>query len=155
MIGQGKGCKWRGKSSQYRAGKASLRGASRRAPAAGQTHEELMLGSHCFVMASRRALRGASRRAPAAGQTNEELMLGSHCFVMASGGAPGGRLQRARHTRNKARFALFCDGLPAGPPGAPAAGQTNEGIQSSWSAEKADRNPQRFKSQENEIPSSK
>ena len=35
MIGQGKGCKWRGKSSQYRAGKASLRGASRQAPAAG------------------------------------------------------------------------------------------------------------------------
>src|SRR6056300_2048457 len=67
MIGQGKGCKWRGKSSQYRAGKASLRGASRRAPAAGQIHEELMLGKHCFVMASRRALRGGSRRAPAAG----------------------------------------------------------------------------------------
>src|SRR6056300_1598026 len=49
------------------------------------------------------------------------------------GGAPGGRLQRARHTRNKDRFTLFSDGLPAGPPGAPAAGQTHEGIQSSWS----------------------
>ena len=66
MIDQGKGCKWRGKSSQYRAGKASLRGASRRAPAAGQIHEEIINPS--------------------------------------------------------SRLTLFCDGLPAGPPGGLPAG---------------------------------